>query len=161
MTRSSILALTAFLLLGCGTREPPRTRVEIGPIEVHANPVRVSAYCATNEETDSEPCRSADNGNICLRYMQGEDLCASGDRNVPFGTIAVLSDPVTGKERRCIVVDRMNKRYDGTGAVDIFWGNEEGCRANARKSWGVRQMRVRYKDPIRLDGPIRILARAD
>ena len=94
---------------------------------------KVSAYSSRKRETDDTPCIAADTSNICHRYKKGELICAAGDRNIPFGT--KINVPGYGT---CVVADRMNKRYDGTGRVDIYLGY------NTKKAyqWGVKKLQV-------------------
>ena len=79
--------------------------------------VTVTAYTSMPNQTDSTPCISSDNTNICQRYAQGELICAAGDRNVPLGSKFYVEGYGT-----CTVADRMNIRYNGTGRVDIYLG---------------------------------------
>jgi hypothetical protein len=169
MTRLSII--TAFaaisMLLGCETREP-QVSVEIGTIIIRPHRVKVTAYCLDPVNTDSTPCEATKAvGNLCERFARGESLCATGDRDIPMGTIAIVIDPTSNKEiRRCTVIDRKAPRYAGSGSLDLVWGtNAPGyedptCVPRAKKIWGTKQLKVRYEDPIQLDGEIKI-AQAD
>lgn len=84
--------------------------------------VTVSAYNSVPEQTDSSPCISADGSNICNRYAKGERICATNDWKL--GTrlkIKGLGD--------CVVADRMNRRYTGTGRIDWYMGMDvQGAR---------------------------------
>jgi 3D (Asp-Asp-Asp) domain-containing protein len=94
---------------------------------------KVSAFSSRARETDREPCQAADQSNICERYARGELICATGNRNVPFGTR--LHVPGYGI---CTVADRMNKRYDGTGAVDVYFGRD----TRTALVWGSKSLQI-------------------
>ena len=71
----------------------------------------ITAYNAgVSAQTDSEPCISADNTNICQALARGELICACNF--VPLGTQLYIKEYGT-----CVVRDRMNKRYKNR--VDI------------------------------------------
>ena len=88
--------------------------------------VPTTAYTSRVEETDDSPCISADGSDICKRYANGETLYATND--IPLGT-KVKVDGVIGT-----VVDRMNRRYTGTGRIDVYMGhNLKAARAHGLK----------------------------
>lgn len=91
----------------------------------------VTAYTSRVQETDASPCISADGSNICDRYAKGERICASNDYKL--GTAIDIQGL-----GRCIVRDRMNKRYTGTGRVDWYMGMD----LPAARAWGVRHVAV-------------------
>ncbi len=74
----------------------------------------ISAYNSVPWQTDDSPCISADNKNICERYLAGQKLCASN--NFRLGSEVYIEG--YGK---CKIADRMNKRYQGN-YVDIYMG---------------------------------------
>lgn len=77
--------------------------------------MEISAYTGSKRETDSKPCRAANGTNICKRHNAGESLC--GSNNFPFGTHLLIEG-----FGECVVVDRMNGRYQGN--VDVFFGQD-------------------------------------
>lgn len=100
--------------------------------------VTMTAYSSRPEETDSDPCISADNSNICDLIEKGKVVCASND--YPFGTklILLLRDPVV-----CEVRDRMNSRYTGKHRIDLYFGKDTA----AAKQFGV-QKNVRVREDV-------------
>lgn len=134
----------AGILLGYGlTREKTTAKaVVVEDVEFDVSPattmVMVTAYTSRKTETDANPCIAADRTNICQRYAAGELICATGDRNVPFGVQIVVPGYGT-----CIVADRMNARFDGTGTVDVYFGRDVA----AARQWGVRQLAIQVHDP--------------
>lgn len=93
----------------------------------------VSAYTSEARQTDSSPCIAADGSDICKRFARGETLCASND--YPLGSRLGLGGDVMTV---CVVSDRMNKRYTGTGRVDFYLG----YNTKAAWAWGVKQVPV-------------------
>lgn len=91
----------------------------------------VTAYTSRVEETDASPCIAADGSDICARYAKGERICASNDYKL--GTMLDIQGL-----GRCVVSDRMNRRYTGTGRVDWYMGHD---LTGARK-WGIRQTSI-------------------
>lgn len=91
----------------------------------------VTAYTSRVQETDASPCIAADGSDICKRYANGEKICASNDHKLG----SVIDVQGLGK---CVVADRMNKRYTGTGRVDWYMGMD---LVSARK-WGLRHVAV-------------------
>lgn len=91
----------------------------------------VTAYTSRVQETDASPCISADGSDICKRYANGEKICASNDYKLG----SVIEVQGLGK---CVVADRMNKRYTGTGRVDWYMGMD---LVSARK-WGLRHVAI-------------------
>lgn len=75
----------------------------------------VSAYTSRVQETDSSPCIAANGKDICKLHKQGIQTCASNDYKLG----AKLKIEGLGE---CINMDRMNKRYTGTGRVDFYMG---------------------------------------
>ncbi len=82
---------------------------------VETDKAPVTMYTSRVEETDLSPCTSADGSDICKLYATGKNICASND--YPFGTL--LTVPGLGD---CVVKDRLNRRYNKTGAVDWYAG---------------------------------------
>lgn len=71
----------------------------------------ISAYNVGDiNQTDGDPCTSANGENICLALELGYKRCAANF--VPFGTILEVSG-----FGQCMVTDRMNSRYQNH--VDI------------------------------------------
>lgn len=93
--------------------------------------VAVTAYTSHVNQTDNSPCISADNKDICKRHANGEKLCASNDH--PLGSFIHVEGLGV-----CKVVDRMNRRYTGTGRVDWYFGMD---LEKARKH-GIKQLSV-------------------
>lgn len=80
-------------------------------------PITLSAYTSTPEQTDDTPCIGADGSNICELHAKGKRICASND----FSMHATIYIDGIGD---CIIRDRMNKRYTGTNTVDLYMGND-------------------------------------
>ncbi|TAK03730.1 hypothetical protein EPO34_01030 [Patescibacteria group bacterium] len=93
--------------------------------------VTVTAYTSEPRQTDSTPCISADNSDICVKYAAGEKICATNDHPMH----AKLHIEGYGE---CTVRDRMNKRYTGTGRVDIYLGMD----TPAARVWGAKFVNV-------------------
>lgn len=82
---------------------------------VESDKAPVTMYTSRLEETDNSPCTAASGKDICKLYATGQNVCASND--YPIGTrltVVGLGD--------CLVLDRMNSRYNRTGAVDWYTG---------------------------------------
>lgn len=75
----------------------------------------VTGYSSRAQETDSTPEIAANGQNIWKLYQQGSNTCASNDYKI--GTVLTLKGLGT-----CVVRDRMNKRYTGTGRIDWYFG---------------------------------------
>lgn len=93
--------------------------------------VYVTAYTSEVGQTDSTPCIAADGSDICVKYADGERICATNDHPMH----STLNIDGYGQ---CTVRDRMNKRYTGTGRVDLYLGMD----TPAAKQWGARQVTV-------------------
>lgn len=93
--------------------------------------VTVTAYTSEPRQTDDTPCIAADNSDICVKYAEGEKICATNDHPMH----AKLHIEGYGE---CTVRDRMNKRYTGTGRVDIYLGMD----TPAAYEWGARRVSV-------------------
>ncbi|MFA6460611.1 MAG: hypothetical protein WCV73_05230 [Patescibacteria group bacterium] len=92
----------------------------------------VSAYNVGDvNQTDGDPCTSANGENICLALELGYKRCAANF--VPFGTILEVSG-----FGQCMVTDRMNSRYQNH--VDIAMKVSE--KKDALK-WGRRKVEVK------------------
>lgn len=77
----------------------------------------ISMYTSRPEETDSSPCISADNSDICALLKEYKNTCASND--LDFGTtVEIMGLGV------CTIRDRMNSRYTGQGRIDWYAGND-------------------------------------
>lgn len=93
----------------------------------------VTMFTSRVEETDSTPCISANNTNICEGIKKGINYCASNFYK--FGTmlnVAGLGD--------CVVVDRMNSRY--TNRIDWYAGEGQDSLNRALK-FGRQKLLVR------------------
>lgn len=88
-----------------------------GSVDVPEKVVReVTAYTASVEETDSEPCVGAAGFDICEIAESGLNVCASNAFPIgTFLTVEGLGD--------CVVFDRMNSRYQNR--VDWFMGYDK------------------------------------
>lgn len=82
---------------------------------VESDKAPVTMYTSRVEETDNSPCTAASGKDICKLYATGQNVCASND--YPIGTL--LTIPGLGD---CKVLDRMNRRFSKTGAVDWYTG---------------------------------------
>ena len=91
--------------------------------------VTVTAYSSTPDQTDSDPCTTAN----------GFDVCKNNEENViaanflPFGTTVKMPDYFG--DRTFAVQDRMNQRY--TQRVDVWFKTRE-----AAKEFGVQKLKV-------------------
>lgn len=93
--------------------------------------VTVTAYTSRTSETDSTPCIGAYNNDICAMYAKGQKVCASND--YAKGTrlnVEGLGD--------CVVLDKMNRRYTGTGRVDWYFGKD----LKAARAWGKKTVEI-------------------
>src|SRR3990167_541358 len=96
--------------------------------------VVVTAYTSEPRQTDDTPCIASDNTDICVRYAKGEKICAAGDYAIPMGAKLYVEGYGI-----CTVADRMNIRYNGTGRVDIYLGQD----TPAAFEWGKRKVEVK------------------
>ena len=89
-----------------------------------------SAYTLSESETDKDFCIGSRNLNLCklkpILEDRGLKICAS--RDLPLDT--VISIEGIGE---CIILDRMNFRYLGTGNIDILMDNKEEANNFGRK----------------------------
>ena len=92
----------------------------------------VTAYNLISTQTDSSPCIGATGENLCIALSFGEKICASNDYKM--GTW--LSVPGYGI---CRIADRMNRRYTGTGRIDVAFPADETREA---RKWGVKKLKV-------------------
>jgi 3D (Asp-Asp-Asp) domain-containing protein len=88
-----------------------------------------TAYTSHVEQTDSEPCVSADGSDICKLYAAGQLVCASNA--YPLGSTLYVDG-----YGECVVADRMNKRYNKR--VDVYFGYDRARALN----WGKRNVLV-------------------
>ena len=89
-------------------------------------PVTITTYHAAREETDSTPCRTADNTDICNRPTDAPAVCAvSPDlaSRFPFGTKIELSTLGGFWSGECVVHDRTNARLKNT--IDLLVPDNE------------------------------------
>lgn len=115
----AVLALIFGIAWGCIIFTPTESKavewVDMAGVKVYTSSDRapVTMYNSVHEQTDSTPCTAANGKDICALYKAGQNICASND--YPLGTkltVEGLGD--------CVVMDRMNRRYTNTGAVDWF-----------------------------------------
>lgn len=74
----------------------------------------VSAYTSRVEETDGSPYVSADGTNLKEVYE-----CVVASNDYEFGTRLAIEELGV-----CTVRDRLNSRYNGTGNIDVYMGND-------------------------------------
>ncbi len=79
----------------------------------------ISFYTSTPNQTDKTPCIGA-SGDICLRWLKGESLCASNE--FPLGTILYVGGDIQGT---CEVADRINPKYKDR--IDWYYGFDKDC----------------------------------
>jgi len=100
-------------------------------VDVSSGVIReVSAYNSVPEQTDGDPCISANGSNICERFAAGECLIAGNFAK--FETKHYLEGIGL-----CTLIDRMNVRY--TNEVDLFMGYD----VQAAKKFGRQQIIVK------------------
>lgn len=75
----------------------------------------ISFYTSEARQTDDSPEIAANGQNIWHLYQNGQKTCASNDYKI--GTKLSIEGIGT-----CIVRDRMNSRYTGTGRIDWYLG---------------------------------------
>lgn len=92
--------------------------------------VVATAYSSSVEETDSDPCTTANGFNVCKNNQ--ENVIAANF--LPFGTRVRFPD-LYG-ERIFTVHDRMNSRY-GKGRIDIWMKTK-----NSARTFGVKRMKM-------------------
>lgn len=112
--------------------QPVEQYEKIVPLESSENIghlTTVSAYTSREEETDSDPCTSANGANICDLYAQGTRICAAN--GYAFGTILHVDG--LGD---CVVMDRMARKY-GKDHIDWYYGYD----LHSALQWG-RQKRM-------------------
>lgn len=73
-------------------------------------------------QTDNTPCIGASGDDLCKMVEQGYNVCAANF--VKLGTYLEIEN--IGK---CIVLDRMNSRYNGTTRIDFAMGPDEITKA--------------------------------
>lgn len=89
-----------------------------------------SAYTLSEDETDGDPCIGARNLNLCKleTILKGEGLYICASRDLPLDTLIYIEG--IGD---CVVLDRMNIRYKGTGNIDILMDNKINADIFGRK----------------------------
>ncbi len=132
----SIVAFVVSLLVIWSNRDAPQTVLPPkAPIAVTKNDyhkvgsvitMEVSGYTSEVGQTDSSPCISADNSDICKRKAAGELICASNQ--FKMGSVIHVDGLGT-----CTVRDRMNRRY--TNTVDWYFGKDDkGSRIKIKRA---------------------------
>lgn len=92
--------------------------------------VVATAYSSSVEETDSDPCTTANGFNVCKNNI--ENVIAANF--LPFGTRVRF--PELYGERVFTVHDRMNSRY-GRGRIDIWLKTK-----NSARQFGVKRIKM-------------------
>ncbi|MEK7648977.1 MAG: hypothetical protein AAB400_03620 [Patescibacteria group bacterium] len=92
--------------------------------------VVATAYSSSVEETDSDPCTTANGFNVCKNNI--ENVIAANF--LPFGTRVRM--PELFGERTFTVHDRMNSRY-GRGRIDIWLKTKKSAR-----QFGVKRIKM-------------------
>jgi 3D (Asp-Asp-Asp) domain-containing protein len=81
-----------------------------------------TAYSLEEAQTDGNPCIGSGNHNLCeLKPLMAEKnikICAS--RDFPLHTLIYIDGVGV-----CEILDRLNKRYEGTNRVDILMDSRE------------------------------------
>lgn len=110
--RNKVLRVLAFIVLFLALAGILAISKTKRVIEVHNEVLEtpeariVSAYTPNRpEETDSSPCISAYNRDICEVIKNGTNVCATNE--FPEGTILRLVE----LNLECVVLDKMAKRY--------------------------------------------------
>lgn len=89
-----------------------------------------SAYTLSEDETDGDPCTGSRSLNLCklkpILEERGLKICAS--RDLPLDTMIDIEGI-----GQCIILDRMNIRYLGTGNIDILMDSKENAINFGRK----------------------------
>lgn len=89
-----------------------------------------SAYSLSEDETDGDPCTGSRSLNLCklkpILEERGLKICAS--RDLPLDTMINIEGI-----GQCIILDRMNIRYLGTGNIDILMDSKEDAINFGRK----------------------------
>lgn len=105
---------------------PPQPTLEI----IYEYTAEFSAYTLSESETDQDYCIGSRNLNLCklkpILEERGLKICAS--RDLPLDTM--ISIEGVGE---CIILDRMNIRYKGTGNIDILIDSKEEANSFGRK----------------------------
>ena len=111
--------------------EEPEEIVSYGTIR------EVTAYTSRPEETDDTPCVSASGDDICDLHNQGTMICAANF--VPIGTTLAIDGIPGHNQFTCLVLDRMNSRYQNR--VDIYYGMDtESALQFGRRNLPVEQL---------------------
>jgi 3D (Asp-Asp-Asp) domain-containing protein len=90
-------------------------------IEYPVKLMEVTAYNSVPEQTDDSPCIDSDNTNICERFKNGENICASND--FPLGSRIIVES-----FGECTITGRTNKRF--SNLVDLYFGNDVEAALN-------------------------------
>lgn len=108
----------------------PNTSSEVIPEEKPIKTVFVyaSAYNSIPNQTDSDPCTTANGHNLCESGV--EDTIAANF--LPFGTKVKIKGYPELEGKTFIVRDRMNKRY-GSDHIDIWMKSYKDAREFGRR----------------------------
>ena len=115
-----MLGVAAFLLMagqGEAKTEPISTQSFLGV----SYPAIVSAYTASEDETDSRPHEMASGRTV----YEGALACPS---RLKFGTLVLIED------KTFVCEDRMNRRYRNSNHFDILVSSKKEAFAFGRKS---------------------------
>lgn len=111
-------------------KQTPPPQPEIVEQEIYKLTAEFSAYTLSEAETDQDFCIGSRNLNLCklkpILEERGLKICAS--RDLPLDTM--ISIEGVGE---CIILDRMNIRYKGTGNIDILMDSKEEAFIFGRK----------------------------
>ncbi len=88
----------------------------------------LTAYTSTPDQTDGDPCTTADGTNVCV--SKNPTVAANW---LPFGTLIKI--PALFGDKVFEVHDRMNPRFNGQNRMDIWM---DTSKAEARK-FGVKR----------------------
>jgi len=122
--RHEKVAKTGYLADPCGLESV------VCPDEEQARWRLVSAYNPVPEQTDGDPCRTANGTNICEGLARGERYVSTNE--LPFGTKVEIEGEVY------TVVDRTNGRY--THRYDIAMPADQ---VEAARQWGRKIINVK------------------
>ena len=107
-------------------------------IGLQAQTVTATAYTSTHRQTDSSPCISATNKNICKLHSKGVRIIAVSRNLERLGYRMGKHVLIRGK--RYLITDRMNKRF--TNRIDFYMGRNH----RAAMKWGIRKVNIKLID---------------
>ena len=99
-------------------------------VDIYKYSGEFSAYTLSVDETDGNPCIGSRNTDLCklkpILELSEISICAS--RDLELDTLIDIQG--IGK---CLIVDRMNLRYKGTGNIDILMDTKQEANNFGRK----------------------------